>query len=104
MLRPYPPSPLDRQLLHGRDLRYRPGAGARDQVGVDRDAARTLGLEDGIIGTAFPDGPAADEWATAAEGIPADSGKVPGLEATLRLEPDLVYAARHADRVIVFSE
>ena len=51
-----------------------------------------LGLEDRIIGTGFPDGPAAEEWAAAAESLPLISDRVPGQEATLDLEPDLVYA------------
>ncbi|MGO2097050.1 MAG: putative F420-0 ABC transporter substrate-binding protein, partial [Candidatus Microbacterium stercoravium] len=51
-----------------------------------------LGLEDRLIGTAFSDGPLAEGWAAAADGIPVVSEKVPGQEATLALEPDLVYA------------
>lgn len=51
-----------------------------------------LGLEDRMIGTAFPDGDYAEEWADADDGIPLISEKVPGQEATLELEPDLVYA------------
>lgn len=51
-----------------------------------------LGLEDRIIGTAFSDGPAADAWADAADALPVVSDKVPGQEATLELEPDLIYA------------
>ncbi|QTX05892.1 putative F420-0 ABC transporter substrate-binding protein [Agromyces archimandritae] len=51
-----------------------------------------LGLEDRIVGTAFSDGPAAEEWADAAAKLPVVSDKVPGQEATLELEPDLVYA------------
>lgn len=51
-----------------------------------------LGLEDRMIGTAFPDGDYAAEWADAGDEIPLISEKVPGQEATLELEPDLVYA------------
>ncbi|BDZ40324.1 putative F420-0 ABC transporter substrate-binding protein [Microbacterium suwonense] len=51
-----------------------------------------LGLDDRIIGTAFPDGPAADEWAERAASLPLIDERVPGQEATLDLEPDLVYA------------
>lgn len=51
-----------------------------------------LGLADRIVGTAFSDGPVAEEWADAADGVPVISDKVPGQEATLELEPDLVYA------------
>lgn len=51
-----------------------------------------LGLEDRMIGTAFPDGDYAEEWGDAGDGIPLISEKVPGQEATLELEPDLVYA------------
>lgn len=51
-----------------------------------------LGLEDSLIGTAFSDGPVADDWADAAADVPVISEKVPGQEATLELEPDLVYA------------
>lgn len=51
-----------------------------------------LGLGDRIIGTAFQDGPVPDEWADAAAGIPQLSERMPGLEAVLELEPDLVFA------------
>jgi iron complex transport system substrate-binding protein len=51
-----------------------------------------LGLEDRIIGTAFPDGPVAEEWAGAAEDLEQLSDKVPGVETVLDLSPDLVYA------------
>ena len=51
-----------------------------------------LGLQDRIIGTAFSDGPAAEEWAQDAASLPVVDEKVPGQEATLDLEPDLVYA------------
>lgn len=51
-----------------------------------------LGLEDRIVGIAFSDGPPSDEWADRAEGLPVVSDRVPGQEATLELEPDLVYA------------
>ncbi|KZM35587.1 vitamin B12-binding protein [Oerskovia enterophila] len=55
-----------------------------------------LGLGDRIVGTAFPDGPVPDQWADAAAAVPAVvtpmADKVPGAEAVLTLEPDLVYA------------
>ncbi|MGY1550570.1 putative F420-0 ABC transporter substrate-binding protein [Microbacterium sp. A588] len=51
-----------------------------------------LGLESRMIGTAFPDGAYAEEWAADGADIPLISEKVPGQEATLSLEPDLVYA------------
>jgi len=54
-----------------------------------------LGLGDRIVGSAFLDGPVPEWLAEAAEGTPvADpfSDDVPGTEATLELEPDLVYA------------
>lgn len=50
-----------------------------------------LGLQDRIIGTAFPDGPFAPQWAPTSE-LPLVSDNVPGEEATLVLKPDLVYA------------
>lgn len=49
-----------------------------------------LGLEDHILGRAFPDGPIPDDLG--GEDIPVISDKVPGQEAVLDLEPDLVYA------------
>lgn len=54
-----------------------------------------LGLGDRIVGAAFLDGPVPDSLADAAAGTAvADpfSDEVPGSEATLALEPDLVYA------------
>lgn len=50
-----------------------------------------LGLEDRIVGTAFADGPVPDEWADAAAGLEVVSDNVPGREAVLALQPDLVY-------------
>lgn len=49
-----------------------------------------LGLEDTIVGQAFPDGPVPEELG--GQDIPVVSDKVPGQEAVLNLEPDLVYA------------
>ena len=49
-----------------------------------------LGLEDRVIGRAFPDGPLPTDLG--GEDIPVVSDKVPGQEAVLDLEPDLVYA------------
>ncbi|MDR5701161.1 putative F420-0 ABC transporter substrate-binding protein [Agromyces aerolatus] len=51
-----------------------------------------LGLEDRIVGTAFSDGPVPAEYADAAAGLETISDKVPSREATLALEPDLVFA------------
>lgn len=51
-----------------------------------------LGLEDRMIGAAFPDGDYAEQWAARGDDVPLISEKVPGQEATLSLEPDLVYA------------
>lgn len=51
-----------------------------------------LGLGDRIVGSAFGDGPANEAWAAEAAKLPVLSDKVPGQEATLELEPDLVYA------------
>lgn len=56
------------------------------------EALLALGLGDRIVGTAFGDGPAASAWAAEAAALPVLSDKVPGLEATLELEPDLVFA------------
>jgi len=51
-----------------------------------------LGLGDRIVGTAFQDGPVPDEWADAAKDVPNISDFMPGEEAVLELEPDLVYS------------
>ncbi|MFC8921432.1 putative F420-0 ABC transporter substrate-binding protein [Cellulosimicrobium sp. NPDC057127] len=55
-----------------------------------------LGLGDRIVATAFPDGPVPESLADAAAQVPAVadpiSDQVPGAEAVLALEPDLVYA------------
>ncbi|MFD6178229.1 MULTISPECIES: putative F420-0 ABC transporter substrate-binding protein [unclassified Isoptericola] len=55
-----------------------------------------LGLGDRIVGSAFLDGPVPDSLAGAAADAPAVaapmSDQVPGTEAVLGLEPDLVYA------------
>lgn len=50
-----------------------------------------LGLEDRLSGVAFPDGPYAADWAPQTD-PPVVSERVPGQEAVLALEPDLVYA------------
>ncbi|MBG6238723.1 iron complex transport system substrate-binding protein [Mycetocola sp. CAN_C7] len=49
-----------------------------------------LGLGDRIIGQAFPDGPV--PASLGGDDVPVISDKVPGQEAVLDLEPDLVYA------------
>lgn len=50
-----------------------------------------LGLADRLVGTAFSDGPPPQEWADALADVPVLSDKVPGQEALLEAEPDLVY-------------
>jgi iron complex transport system substrate-binding protein len=49
-----------------------------------------LGLEDTLIGRAFPDGPLPEDLGGA--DVPVISDKVPGQEAVLDLEPDFIYA------------
>lgn len=49
-----------------------------------------LGLEDSLIGRAFPDGPLPDDLG--GTDVPVISDKVPGQEAVLDLEPDFIYA------------
>lgn len=49
-----------------------------------------LGLEDALIGRAFPDGPVPEDLGGA--DVPVISDKVPGQEAVLDLEPDFIYA------------
>lgn len=56
------------------------------------ELALALGAGDRIIGSAFSDGPVPEELAADADGIPVVSDKVPSQEATLALEPDLVFA------------
>jgi iron complex transport system substrate-binding protein len=54
-----------------------------------------LGLGDRIVGSAFLDGPVPESLADAAAGTPVAepfSDEVPGTEAVLALEPDLVHA------------
>jgi iron complex transport system substrate-binding protein len=51
-----------------------------------------LGLGDRIIGTAFQDGPVPDQWAADAAGLTSIADKMPGEEAVLDLEPDLIYS------------
>ncbi len=54
-----------------------------------------LGLGDRVVGSAFLDGPVPDALADDAAGTPVAepfSDEVPGTEAVLALEPDLVYA------------
>ncbi|WP_308797574.1 putative F420-0 ABC transporter substrate-binding protein [Agromyces silvae] len=51
-----------------------------------------LGLEDRVVGAAFSDGPVPSAYADAAAGLETISDKVPSREATLALEPDLVFA------------
>ncbi|MET0933592.1 MAG: putative F420-0 ABC transporter substrate-binding protein [Mycetocola sp.] len=49
-----------------------------------------LGLEDRLIGHAFPDGPIPEDLG--GEDVPMVSDKVPGQEAVLALEPDFIFA------------
>ena len=51
-----------------------------------------LGLGDRVVGTAFSDGPVPAEYEAAAEGLDVLSDRVPSQEATLAVEPDLVFA------------
>lgn len=51
-----------------------------------------LGAGDRVIGSAFSDGPLPDDLADAAADIPVISEKLPGREAVLALEPDLIFA------------
>lgn len=50
-----------------------------------------LGLEESIVGAAFLDGEVPEQWLPAGSELPIVSDKVPGQEATLQLEPDLIY-------------
>ncbi len=50
-----------------------------------------LGAADRLVGTAFSDGPPPADLAPALADVPVISEKVPGQEALLALEPDLVY-------------
>lgn len=49
-----------------------------------------LGVGDTIIGTGFQDGPLPEQWASTT--VPELSAQVPGQEAVLTAEPELVYA------------
>lgn len=51
-----------------------------------------LGAGDTIVATAYPDGPAPEPYTARAAEIPVISDRVPGQEAVLEQEPDLVYA------------
>lgn len=51
-----------------------------------------LGLGDRIIGTAFQDGPVPERWAADAAGLNSIADRMPGEEAVLDLEPDLIYS------------
>jgi iron complex transport system substrate-binding protein len=51
-----------------------------------------LGLQDKVVGHAFPDGPVPDEYADAATGLDLLSEKAPSQEVVLEAEPDLVFA------------
>lgn len=55
------------------------------------ELALALGAGDRIIGSAFSDGPVPKEFAAAAADIPVISDKVPSQEATLALNPDLIF-------------
>jgi iron complex transport system substrate-binding protein len=50
-----------------------------------------LGLGDRIIGIAFQDGPAAEQWATDAAALAVISDQVPGQEAVLAAAPDMIF-------------
>lgn len=51
-----------------------------------------LGLGDRIVASSFSDGPVSEQWADAAADVPVISDSVPGQEAVLEQNPDLVYA------------
>jgi iron complex transport system substrate-binding protein len=51
-----------------------------------------LGVGDRIVGTAFQDGPVPEQWAADAVDLSSISDFMPGEEAVLELEPDLVYS------------
>jgi iron complex transport system substrate-binding protein len=51
-----------------------------------------LGLDDRIVGTAFSDGPVPGMYTDVAADLTVISERVPSREATLALEPDLVFA------------
>ena len=51
-----------------------------------------LGVGDRVVGTAFSDGPVPAEYAAAAEGLDVLADRIPSQEATLAVEPDLVFA------------
>jgi len=50
----------------------------------------SLGAADRLVGTAFSDGPPPEDLAPALADVPVLSEKVPGQEAVLAVEPDLV--------------
>ncbi|WP_353112430.1 putative F420-0 ABC transporter substrate-binding protein [Microbacterium sp.] len=50
-----------------------------------------LGVGERIAGVAYVDGPASPAWAPSAD-LPVISDRVPGQEAALQWEPDLIYA------------
>lgn len=50
-----------------------------------------LGLEDSIAGAAFLDGEIPEKWLPDASALNIVSDQVPGQEATLALEPDLIF-------------
>lgn len=50
-----------------------------------------LGLEDSIVGASFLDGEVPEKWLPDASTLSIISDKVPGQEATLELEPDLIF-------------
>jgi iron complex transport system substrate-binding protein len=56
------------------------------------ELALALGAGDRVIGSAFSDGPLPEALSADGDGIPVVSDKVPSQEATLELEPDLVFA------------
>ncbi|MBM9459098.1 putative F420-0 ABC transporter substrate-binding protein [Nocardioides sp. zg-536] len=56
------------------------------------DLVLALGLADKIVGTAFADGPVAEEWAEDAADLPVLAEQAPSQEVVLETEPDLVLA------------
>lgn len=55
------------------------------------EALLALGLGDRIVGSAYQNSPVVERWAEVQSGIPVIADRVPGQEAVLTLEPDLIF-------------
>lgn len=55
------------------------------------EAMLALGLGDRIVGSAYQNSPVVERWAGVQSGIPVIADRVPGQEAVLTLEPDLIF-------------